>query len=301
MKNILAAFFATVSTVTLAVTFAPKEYVDRVAESNRNAMVEYVNSAVEPFCTKAALERYMPIEGTNTAIFTVGALYSNFGHINEMEVGAQLSLGSWDTLRVSGSTITMYGDSRYVRNVGVTNVILDVAGTIPRITSDDVRTIVTNVVDAGYTKWTILRDGVDVTSRIQQPTYIGDENEDIWWVGNSYLPGEDLEEAAEIMASKDVLELTWRTGNQSLEEVYFYIATRARVSRNTLGLARLEDVPDTSGIAASVSSNASAIARLSLAGSPPFDFSNMRGVYLSLSNIIHALGGSVTNFPAFEQ
>lgn len=41
--------------------------------------------------------------------------------------------------------------------------------------------------------------------------------------------------------------------------------------------------------------------QMSLDGLPPFDFANMRGVYLSLSNIIHVLGGSITNFPAIQQ
>ncbi len=32
-----------------------------------------------------------------------------------------------------------------------------------------------------------------------------------------------------------------------------------------------------------------------------YDFSDMRGVYLSLSNIIIQMGGTVTNFPSFQQ
>lgn len=130
MKHILTAHLALVATATFAVTFAPKEYVDRMDETNRVVMAEYVDAAIAPLCSKAALARYMPLEGTNTAHFTVGTIRSTFGHIDELEIGALLTLGSWNWLNVNGVTITAYGDSRYIRQTSITNVVKNVVNSL---------------------------------------------------------------------------------------------------------------------------------------------------------------------------
>jgi hypothetical protein len=69
-----------------------------------------------------------------------------------------------------------------------------------------------------------------------------------------------------------------------------------------------QNVTNMTGVAAQSATNYTDSATNSLASSlvpnnalaavQPFDFATMAGMYRAISNIVHALGGSVTNFPA---
>ena len=124
----------------------------------------------------------------------------------------------------------------------------DLPSTNGLVNADGVRDIVTNVVYS-YSAWRVYRRGVDVTDRVSQPVY-GRMGWDVYDV----ITTEDNPPFDRFVhAAQDALALDWTavTGPLDNEEVA-YRATRERASTNTLGLARLEDVPDTSGIAASV-------------------------------------------------
>ena len=86
-------------------------------------------------------------------------------------------------------------------------------------------------IDAGWwSEWTILRDGVDVTSPVAQPEWSA--------VGETWravlLPGETIDGAMEIGGYANSTELEWKSweGDEEPEELYknSYTATRHRVA-----------------------------------------------------------------------
>lgn len=128
MKNVIFAFAALLAVSASAVVFAPKEYVDQKDEEIRSFTRDHVAQSIEPLCTKLALASYMPLGGTNTADFTVGTIRSVYGHIDELEIGFLLTMGSWDLIQVGGVTLTSYFDSRYIRANAITNTVEGIVG-----------------------------------------------------------------------------------------------------------------------------------------------------------------------------
>ena len=115
------------------------------------------------------------------------------------------------------------------------------------MTTNDVCNIVTNEVSIGFTKWTIYRDGVDITSQAQQPTW-GEYLEGTGWrIENSMIDSyfssiafADL--AGTGFATEDATVMYWEGEDKDYNSVSYH-ATRTPITRNALGLARLVDLP----------------------------------------------------------
>ena len=76
--------------------------------------------------------------------------------------------------------------------------------------------------------------------------------------------------------------------------------TESDFTTNNLVLVdTIEAVAPTPGnyLAVSNAAMSESIKTNSLSLLPPFDFSSMQGMYLAVSNLVYALGGSITNFP----
>ncbi len=125
------------------------------------------------------------------------------------------------------------------------------------ITTNDVCGIVTNEVST-FSSWTIYRDGVDITTQVEQPFY--DPTGEMygfvaWIIGGSIVADDDPTGfgAHETEGSGlNATGLEWETDSWEgeLYTVHAYTATRTVTSiQNALGLARLSDLPPlTNGI-----------------------------------------------------
>lgn len=76
--------------------------------------------------------------------------------------------------------------------------------------------------------WTILRDGVDVTSQVQQPVF-SDDGFDHWYIDNSCIPG-DTPEGVSVEAGELATALSWLSLEGSS-----YTATRSPLPVYALG------------------------------------------------------------------
>lgn len=161
MKKALFLFAAGFAALSYAVTFAPKEYVDKMDAENRAFTLGHVADAIEPLCTKLALQRYMPIEGTNTADFTVGTIRSTYGHVNELEIGMLLKMGSWELFRVNGVSLTQYGDSRYVQQSGFSDAVQGVVNAM-------------NIKGGGVSQQDLLPFGKEITHAVMMSVVTND-------------------------------------------------------------------------------------------------------------------------------
>lgn len=161
MKKALFIFAAGLAALAHGVTFAPKEYVDKMDAEGRAFMLGHVADAIEPLCTKLALQRYMPLEGTNTANFTVGTIRSTSGHVDELEIGLLLTMGSWELFRVNGVSLTQYGDSRYVQSSGFTNAVQGVVNAM-------------NIKGGGVSQQDLLPFGKEITHAVMMAVVTND-------------------------------------------------------------------------------------------------------------------------------
>lgn len=90
--------------------------------------------------------------------------------------------------------------------------------------------------------------------------------------------------------------LVHSSGNLSADTIMSMIDTAAAAATNYTDVATASATNYTDSATNSLAS--SLVRTNALAVIPPFDFSTMAGMYRAISNIVHALGGSVTNFPA---
>lgn len=118
-------------------------------------------------------------------------------------------------------------------------------------TTNAVKDIVTEVV-VSYTEWKIMREGVDVSSRLPQPTWNGD-----CWVLTETIYGDvgdnciyDAPEDATYMRlyqngiNPDYDSSKPMEGDNMPEIAIWYTFTRRAHESNALGLARLKDIDD---------------------------------------------------------
>lgn len=161
MKNIVFAFAALLAVSAFGVVFAPKEYVDKMDSENRVFTRDHVAQSIEPLCTKLALQNYMPISGTNSADFTVGTVRSTFGHVDQLEIGQLLTMGSWDIFSVNGVTLTSYGDSRYVRQIGFSNTVHNIVNSM-------------NIKGGGVSQEELLPFGEEITRTVMMAVVTND-------------------------------------------------------------------------------------------------------------------------------
>ena len=141
----------------------------------------------------------------------------------------------------------IYNDQQIVTNVTFEGLA----------TTNAVKDIVTEVV-VSYTEWKIMREGVDVSSRLPQPTWNGD-----CWVLTETIYGDvgdnciyDAPEDATYMRlyqsciNPDYDPSKPMEGDNMPEMSIWYTLTRRAHESNALGLARLADLPPlTNGLA----------------------------------------------------
>ena len=141
------------------------------------------------------------------------------------------------------------------------------------MTTNDVCNIVTNGVDSGFTAWKVMRDDVDVTGQGVGPYW--HDGEDGYPMGKGYEGGLVMEDVTQtdadnyIYAESDTeTSLSWigwsDLGDYGYER-HTYTASRDRITRNALGLARLVDLPPLTNGLATAASLASLSSQLSQA------------------------------------
>lgn len=111
------------------------------------------------------------------------------------------------------------------------------------VTSNDVANIVTN---EKFSSWIVLRDGIDVTSRLTQPEWKHFAFRDTYGWSRPILPGEQGEdfEPAIVTAGTGYAAtgLLWVGEDPGSFQAFVYTATRTSI--NALGLARIKDLDD---------------------------------------------------------
>lgn len=126
-----------------------------------------------------------------------------------------------------------------------------------------------------YGEWTILREGTNVTSQVQQPYYYGHFDWNVDGVPGDFATGTAF-------GSEDSLALEWVCVDANENQIS-YSATRAQnqIVGYTLG-----------------SQTNNPIQAASLLYGKTYDFATNVGLYTAVRDLILALGGSVTNFPS---
>lgn len=96
--------------------------------------------------------------------------------------------------------------------------------------------------EAGWTQWKILRDGVDVTAQVSQPTY--NASFGTWDVSESRVP-EDTGGQGEITDSTDAVSLSWGAGGAT--GYHSYTASRIRLPKTADIPTKTSDLQNDSG------------------------------------------------------
>lgn len=116
MKRILATFLAVLTAASFGATFVPKEYVDRMDESNRVSIVSYVNDAIEGISTNAILKSEVSVGVGKDATVSgnggvaVGA-YSVSSNLSSTAVGAGAEAKGMYSTAVGTQAKALYSDA----------------------------------------------------------------------------------------------------------------------------------------------------------------------------------------------
>ena len=161
---------------------------------------------------------------------------------------------TFDMYRYEGEEIVEVGRITATRRHVVQNALglarlEDMPSTNGFVTADGVRDIVTNVTVTPAGDWVVDEDRTSWDSDItvsESPSWNGSN-----WVAEFYDC--DMYRTYTAAGGFDALELNFVVNGWGGAYADIWYTRHPGSVRNTLGLARLEDVPDTSGIAASVS------------------------------------------------